>query len=166
MYVEAVHRPDSGTPLKNKDPAERQLNLHEWVCVIVDDYIDGRRHEVTDEEGRRPLFTTKEGRAHRTTLRKQVRLMTRPCEYSNDCPYDRSIEDCEATAYSKAAQCPGSVSPHPLRRSAITEALNEGHSKELVSDRMDVSTDVLEKHYDARSESEKRELRREMFDID
>jgi hypothetical protein len=92
--------------------------------------------------------------------------MTRPCEYSNDCPYDRSIEDCEATAYSKAAQCPGSVSPHPLRRSAITEALNEGHSKELVSDRMDVSTDVLEKHYDARSESEKRELRREMFDID
>jgi hypothetical protein len=50
--------------------------------------------------------------------------------------------------------------------SAITNFLNDGHSKELISDRMDVSVDVLEKHCDARSESEKRELRREMFEMD
>ncbi len=44
--------------------------------------------------------------------------------------------------------------------------MNDGHSKELISDRMDVSVDVLDKHYDARGESEKRELRREMFEMD
>ena len=92
--------------------------------------------------------------------------MTRPCEYENTCPYERNLEDCEATAYNAACKCPGSVSPHPLRRSAITNFLNDGHSKELISDRMDVSVDVLEKHYDARSESEKRELRREMFEME
>jgi hypothetical protein len=57
------------------------------------------------------------------------------------------------------------VKPHSLRRSAITYWLNEGHSKELISDRMDVLKKVLDKHYDARTESEKRELRREAFDM-
>ncbi|ERH09506.1 MAG: hypothetical protein J07HX64_01263 [halophilic archaeon J07HX64] len=44
--------------------------------------------------------------------------------------------------------------------------MNDGHSKELLSDRMDVNTDTLEKHYDARTESEKRQLRREQFDME
>jgi site-specific recombinase XerD len=166
MYMEVHHRPEEGTPLKNKTSAERQINLHEWVCVLIDDYIKGRRHGVTDEYGRKPLFTTGQGRAHRNTLRKKIRNITRPCEFSNECPYDRNIESCEATQYDKGAKCPGSVSPHPLRRSAITNFLNEGHSKELVSDRMDVSVDVLDKHYDARTEDEKRELRREMFEME
>lgn len=166
MYLQTNHRPDQGTPLKNDAAAERQVNVHEWVCIILDDYISGRRHDVTDEYGRSPLFTTEKGRAHRNTLRKHVTKMTRPCEFSNGCPYDRTIETCEATSHSKAAQCPGSVSPHPLRRSAITNFLNDGHSKELVSDRMDVSVDVLDRHYDARTEIEKRELRRELFDME
>jgi site-specific recombinase XerD len=165
MYLEIVHRPDSGTPLKNKTSAEREINLHEWVCVLLDDYIDGRRIEQTDDAGREPLLTTEHGRVHRNTIRKYIKAVTRPCEFSNDCPYDRTIEDCEATAYNKSAGCPGSVSPHPLRRSAITNLLNEGHSKELISGRVDVSTKVLDKHYDARTEGEKRELRREMFDM-
>jgi len=165
MYIEIKHRPEKGTPLKNGDTAERELNLHEWVCVVIDDYLNSRRHDVNDDNGRRPLLTTQSGRAHRTTLRKKVTTVTRPCEYENTCPYDRDIQDCEATAYNAACKCPGSVSPHPLRRSAITNFLNDGHSKELISDRMDVSVDVLDKHYDARSESEKRELRREMFEI-
>lgn len=166
MYLRIKHRPERGTPLKNGTAAERELNLHEWVCVVLDDYLDGRQHNVTDDHDRQPLLTTEQGRAHRTTLRKKVTTMTRPCEYESECPLDREMANCEATAYNAACKFPGSVSPHPLRRSAITNFLNDGHSKELISDRMDVSVDVLEKHYDARSESEKRELRREMFEMD
>jgi len=165
MYVEVVHRPETGTPLKNGEAAERQINLHEWVCVVLDDYLSAHRTDIS-ENARRPLFSTEHGRAQRNTMRKRVRALTRPCEYQNSCPHGREIADCEATKFNKATQCPGSVSPHPLRRSAITNFLNDGHSKELISDRMDVSVDVLEKHYDARSESEKRELRREMFEMD
>ena len=165
-YIEVVHRPDEETPLKNKYRAERQVNLHDWVCHVLDDYIEDRRIESRDDYSRKPLFSTNYGRAGRSTLRKKIRTMTRPCEFSGECPYDRIVKECEATQYQKAAQCPGSVSPHPLRRSAITNYLNEGHSKELISARVDVSVKVLEKHYDARTKDQKRELRREMFEMD
>jgi hypothetical protein len=65
-----------------------------------------------------------------------------------------------------AQRCPSSVPPHALRRSAITEWLNRGHNKELLSDRMNVSTKTLDKHYDARTAGEKRELREELFEMD
>jgi len=166
QYVEVHHRPEQGTPLKNGVAGEREVNLHGWVCRVLDDYIAGRRENVTDDAGRRPLFSTKQGRAHRNTPRRRIVSMTRPCEYTGECPHGRDIEDCEATTYSKAARCPSSVSPHDLRRSAITVWLNDGHSKELISDRMNVSTDVLEKHYDGRSKEDKRRLRREQFGMD
>lgn len=166
MYVEIHHRPETDTPLKNQEKAEREVNLHEWVCHTLDDYLADRRPDVTDDHGRRPLLATRNGRAGQTTLRKRIRCLTRPCEYTGECPHGRDIPTCEATAYAKAAECPGSVPPHALRRSAITYWLNEGHSKELVSDRMNVSKKILDKHYDGRTKSEKRELRREMFEMD
>ena len=168
-YVELHHRPAEehrGTPLKNKEQSEREVNLHDWVAEIIDDYLDGRRLDNTDKVGRWPLLTTDHGRPARTTLRRQIRAMTRPCHYTNECPIDRDIEGCEATEWDKAEKCPESVKPHSIRRSAITAWLNEGHSKELVSDRMDVSPDVLEEHYDQRTEEQKRELRRELFEMD
>ena len=165
QYVTVTHRPDTGTPLKNGSNAEREVNLHEWVCEVLDDYIQIHREDVTDDAGRAPLLTTRHGRPHGTTLRGHTNALTRPCHYTGECPHDRDMDDCEATQYRQAQRCPSSVSPHPIRRGAITQWLNEGHRKELISDRMDVSTDTLDKHYDARSESEKRELRRDMFDM-
>lgn len=165
-YLEVHHRPETDTPLKNKDRAEREVNIHSWGADILNDYINERRPDVTDDYGREPLLATSQGRAARTTLRKRIRCLTRPCEYGEGCPYDRDPKTCEATSYKYAARCPGSVKPHSLRRSAITNFLNDGHSKELVSDRMDVSKKILDKHYDGRTESEKRELRREMFEMD
>ncbi|WP_144049576.1 hypothetical protein [Halorubrum salipaludis] len=76
------------------------------------------------------------------------------------------METCEATKKLNASDCPDSVKPHSFRRGAITAWLNKGHSKELVSDRIDVSTDVIEEHYDQHTEGEKRQLRRGFFEMD
>lgn len=165
-YVEVRHRPDKGTPLKNKQGAEREVNLHPWVCEVLDDYIQIHRDDVVDDYGRDPLFTSQHGRPVDSNLRANINALTRPCHYSGECPHGRDIETCEATTMSQAQRCPSSVPPHAIRRSAITAWLNEGHSKELLSDRMNVSTKTLEKHYDARTQSEKRRLRAEAFEID
>jgi hypothetical protein len=52
------------------------------------------------------------------------------------------------------------VSPHAIRRGSITHFLTEDVPTEVVSDRMNVSRDVLEQHYDRRSEEVKLEQRR------
>lgn len=165
QYFEITHRPDTDTPLKNGQNAEREVNLHQWVCNIIDDYISINRKQAQDDHNRNPLLTTSYGRPAKSNIRAHVNGLTRPCYYSGECPHNRNQETCEATEYVYSQRCPSSVSPHPIRRSAITAWLNEGHRKELISDRMDVSTDTLDKHYDARTESEKRELRREHFNI-
>lgn len=175
-YVELHHRPgpgsieylneDRGTPLKNGEDSEREVNIHDWVVKIIDDYLESRREAVSGKDGREPLLTTKRGRPARTTLRRHIRMRTHPCHYGEDCPVGRDIESCEATKWENASDCPPSVKPHSIRRGAITHWLNEGHSKELVSDRMDVSPDVIEEHYDQRTKEEKRQLRRELFNMD
>lgn len=166
QYVTVRHRPDEGTPLKNGANAEREVNLHGWVCEVLDDYIKMNRKSATGDYDREPLLTTRYGRPAGTNLRQNINALTRPCHYSGDCPHQRDEAACEAAGeYQKSQRCPSSVPPHALRRSAITAWLNEGHSKELLSDRMNVSTKTLEKHYDARTETEKRELRKEAFDM-
>lgn len=161
------HRPDEGTPLKNKANAERKVTLHPWVCNVVDDYIQMHRHDVTDEFDREPLLTTKHGRPATTTLRKNVKWLTRLCHYSGSCPHNRDQEQCTAANHwEKTVQCPSVVTPHTIRRSAITYWLNEGQNKEHLSQRMDVSTKTMDKHYDARTEEEKRQRRQESFGIE
>lgn len=163
QYVEIHHRPNTGTPLKNGQNAEREVNLHQWVCNIIDDYVSINRKSVQDDHNRDPLLTTPHGRPAKSNIRAHINALTRPCYYSGECPHNRDQEECEATEYRYSQRCPSSVSPHPIRRSAITAWLNEGHRKELISDRMDVSADTLDRHYDARTESEKRKIRRKQF---
>ena len=166
-YIEVKHQPEEDTPLKNKEEAEREINLHEWTCEILDAYLKMNHTGVEDDYGREPMFASRQGRMVRSNLRMHIRRLTRPCHYTGDCPHGRDQSECVAKQdYDKAAQCPGSVSPHPIRRGAITHWLNEGHRKELISERMNVGIDTLDEHYDARTESEKRNIRREIFDMD
>lgn len=167
QYVEIHHRAESDTPLKNEERGEREIALHEWVAETIDDYIEMHRHDVTDDYGREPLLTSEDGRPVLSTFRRHVWSATRPCFYTNDCPHDKDIPTCEwSTDGDEASKCPSTVSPHDVRRSSITAWLQEGYSKELVSQRMDVSLKVLNKHYDVRTEAEKRRVRKERMDLE
>jgi len=165
LYVELYHRPESDTPLKNKESGERAVSISTCTCNILQDYIDENRHDVEDDYGREPLLTTEYGRITRNTLQMYVYRMTRPCMYGLECPHNRDQDDCEAVQRPMvASKCPDSVGPHAFRRGAITHFLSIDTPGEVVSDRMNVSKDVIDDHYDSRSEREKMELRRKYLD--
>lgn len=110
------------------------------------------------------MFTTSAGRIARATIRRDFYKLSRPCTYTGECPHDRSLTECEATKSSKASQCPSTFSTHPLQKWAIMHQLDEGVPKEILSDRVDVSVPILEKHYDQRSEERKRQQRRTVLE--
>ena len=155
------HQPEKDTPLKNGETGERWNTISPFVARVVQDYIAGPRNDVTDEYGREPLITTREGRPAPTTIRNLVYAVTRPCWYGNECPHDRDPEDCEATYYKEASKCPSARSPHDIRSGRVTAYRREDVPKQIVSDRLDASEAILGKHYDRRGEREKSEQRRE-----
>lgn len=157
------NRKQTGTPLKNSGKSERDVTVYDpELITILNDYIEGRREDITDESDRHPLFTTPTQRLYRQRAYKNVVAFTRPCVYGNVCPHDREIEDCDAANHKhQAPSCPSSISLHPVRKGAIGNHLNEGWDYEPLSKRADVGIDVLEKHYDLRGEEKKRSLREE-----
>ena len=163
--IKVRHRPETDTPLKNGIEAERVVNLNDRVTDVLDDYIQVQRHDVTDQHGREPLFTTRNGRLSRTALRKNFYGITRPCKVTRSCPHDRRIEECEAAIRKRdASGCPSSRSPHPIRRAAITYHLNRDWPQEKISERANVSVDVLDEHYDSRTEGERAMTRKQYLD--
>jgi len=155
------HRPETDTPLKNKKSGERWVWLGERLFELVEEYIEIHREEVSDDHGREPLFTTRQGRVSDSTLRDISYRWTQPCRWA-DCPHDREQESCEAYgAPNTPSKCPSAKSPHGWRRGSITDHLARGVSPEVVSERANVSLDVLYRHYDARREDEKMAVRRE-----
>ena len=72
QFLEVRHRPDMGTPIKNKGDGERLVALSDQVCSLIDDWLDNQRPEVTDEYDRRPLLPSRQGRAKKATLRDYV----------------------------------------------------------------------------------------------
>jgi site-specific recombinase XerD len=158
------HRPE--TPLKNKEDGGRLVALNDDTCSLLDDWLAHQRPDVTDNAGREPFLATTHGRPHKTTIREKVYRWTRPCQFRGKCPHGRDIDTCEATdGHNKtASKCPSSVSPHAIRRGSITHHLSEDVPEKIVSDRMNVGVEVLDKHYDRRSEETKAEQRREYLD--
>jgi integrase len=164
MSLDVRHRPETGTPIKNKFNGERFIALSAETCSVLDAWIADRRPDSADEFGRDPLLSTAKGRAHLTTIQAYIYSMTRPCGFTN-CPHDRDVSECEAAIdRSQAFACPSSVSPHAVRRGAITHWLNSDVPEQVVSARANVSTAVLDEHYDRRTERKKMEQRRKYLD--
>lgn len=156
------NRESEGTPLKNGNKSEWSITIRDSLAETLSDYISMRRERTTDEHGREPLFTVPSGRLYRQRAYKNIVAISRPCVHGGNCPHNRIIDDCEAAQdKEQAPSCPSSVSLHPVRRGSITNQINEGWPKEKLSERVDVSVDVLDKHYDARTEEQARKNRRQ-----
>ncbi|QLG48737.1 tyrosine-type recombinase/integrase [Natrinema halophilum] len=163
--VHFVHRPETDTPLKNKEKGERWNVISAHVAQTVQDYIDSPRVDIVDEHGRSPLVTTQYGRVSVSACRDTLYRVTRPCWRDEACPHDRDPDDCEWTHYSKMSQCPSSRSPHDVRSGRVTAHRLSDEDRSLVSDRMNASEEILDKHYDRRSERQKAEQRRRSFEL-
>lgn len=156
------HRPDTGTPLKNGRAAERDINVSTEYAQVIREYIEHNRHNVVDDHGRVPLITSDQGRLSPTPIRRTVYRWTQPCRIRG-CPHDMDPETCEWTHYEQLSECPSSRSPwgstrldHDARKKSIPRA--------VVSDRVNASAEVLEKHYDQRSKRERMRTRKEFLD--
>lgn len=164
QYLEVCHRPDKGTSIKNGERGERLVALSDEVCTILTDWITDRRPDATDEYGREPLISSELGRVHRSTLRRDCYRYTRPCVFTDECPHNRKISNCDGTQHDQPYECPSSVSPHALRRGSLTHALNSDVPEKVLSDRANLSESVLDEFYDNRSQQERMEQRRKYLD--
>lgn len=155
-HLRLVNRPETGTRLKNGDKSERLVEIRfEETAEVVRAWIDHKRPDETDEFGREPLLTTSFGRVSKDAIKRDMQRVTAPCFVEDPC------EGCNQDHHNRT--CPGALSPHPVRRGAITRELNRGVLPHHVSERHDVSEDVIEKHYDARTDKAKLRLRREAY---
>ena len=161
--IRVVHRPPR-TPLKNGTDGERYVSLRPETIETIRDYQRHNRCAQTDTDGREALITTPQGRISIPTVRRTVYHYTRPCAIGKACPHNRSVEQCEATGRSDSwSLCPETVSPHDIRRGALTRMCRSDAPVTAISDRADVSPDVLNQHYNQMTEAEKMEQRRDYF---
>ena len=158
-------RPNTDTPLKNKEKGQRDVVIaRDGLVNALNDYIENH-NGTKDKHGRTPLFTTREGRPTRQTLQLYVQNLTQPCQYTNECPHGRDVSTCDYKHKMKdSPKCPSAVSPHPIRRSAITHHLNSDVPKQTVAERMNVSIKVLEEHYNEQTHEESANVRRKYLD--
>ncbi|CDK39623.1 site-specific integrase [Halorubrum sp. AJ67] len=158
-FIEIRHQPSSSTPLKNKRDGERYLNISEKTSSILADWINKRHPETEDDHGRTPLLATNYGRISKGNLRKQVYWATAPQFVGDDCSCD-----ADEHGYDLIHECDDAVSPHALRRGSITMHLREEVPKPVVSERANVSSEVLDAHYNETSLKEQMELRKKHLD--
>ena len=160
-YLKLRHRPEEGTTLKNGEEGERDVSITLGLCEVLEDYLEDKRVDQTDEYGRAPLLTTSYGRVSKSTIRTYFYAWTRPCVIGMECPYGRDPNECDAAKRNNwAYRCPDTLSTHPIRKGYITAELKTGVPKMLLSERCDVSEEILDKHYDHRTEQEKMKARR------
>jgi site-specific recombinase XerD len=153
-------RSDMGTPLKNGRDGERVVSVSPRVVAALETYIEDHRNDVADDHGRHPLFTSRVGRPAVGTFRQWTYRLTQPCQYG-ECPHGREPETCEATERQHESKCPSSKSTHPIRKGSISWQLSNRVPKSVVRVRCDASEEVIERHYDMRSDIDRALDRRE-----
>ena len=161
-YLDFKHRPDAGTRLKNKLDSENPVEISEDVADVLDHYIARERNDKRDENGREPLFTTRQGRASIGKIRGAIYIATQPC-IRIACPHGQNEKKCEYRKRDHASKCPSSRSPHRIRTGSVQWQLEQGISIEDVSDRVDASEDTIRRHYDVPDDREKMENRRRKY---
>jgi len=152
------HRPDV-TPLKKKVHGERPVGIPQEVCDVIDAYIEAKRYDKRDEEGRQPLLCGRQGRPAASTIQSWVYQSTLPCVY-RPCPHGKKRKTCDWTTRDGASKCPSSRSPHQVRSGSITWQLNRGLSYEAVGERVNSDGPTLKRYYDKAGDEEKLEARR------
>lgn len=152
--LEFRHRPGTDTPLKKGIHGERDVALSEAVTDVIDHYVTHNRIERRDDNGRRPLFTTTQGRPASNTVQNWCYEATLPC-LRMECPHDKQRDSCEWTTYTAASNCPSSRSPTDIKSGAVTRMLNKT-DRDRVKHR--ANTKQWE-NYDLASEQEKMEQR-------
>ena len=161
-YVEFHHRPETGTPLKNKRRGERPVEIPCETAAVLEEYTAGDRYAVHDEHGRQPLLASAKGRPTSNTVRVWSYLATQPC-LRTMCPHGWERESCRRTEYPHASKCPSSRSPHQIRTGAIAHLLNIGWPPEDVAERVNAQVKTIEQHYDKAAPEERfRRLRERM----
>jgi len=158
-YLDLRHRPDTGTRLKNEARSERELALAPATCATLDDYIEYNRVETTDAYGRAPLLATANGRIAAPTIRTYINKWTAPCNLDKACPHGRDPDECIAAQHVGNMDCPSKRSPHDVRRGYITHLRRRGVPKEIISEEVDASVAVIDKHYDKTTKAEQRKMR-------
>lgn len=163
-YLEFQHRPDEGTSLKNKTKSEGEVPIPDFAGEVLEDYIESRRPDVKDQHGRKPLVASTYGRLSISVMRRYFYKWTRPCQISGDCPHNREIDECDAVnSIDKASHCPSAKPPYAARHGYITALRCSGTPPSVVSDRCDVSEEIIKKHYDERTPEDRRNLQREIL---
>jgi site-specific recombinase XerD len=158
QFVEFVHRPPE-TGLKNDGDGERAVALPAEVCEALDVYIARERWDKRDEEGREPLFTTRQGRASDTTLQSWCYAATQPCVRQR-CPHGNRQETCDYRDRNHLSKCPSSRAPHAVRTGSITWQRDRGVPLDVVAERVNASPAVIKRHYDKHSHIDEMEHRR------
>lgn len=162
-YVDFRHRPDTGTPLKNKLGGERPVALTETIASVLRTYLQKHRYDVHDEHGRQPFLASAQGRPGKNTLRVWSYLATLPCLHS-PCPHGKERETCEWADYAHASKCPSSRSPHRIRTGTVTWLLNSGWPPEDVAERVNATVKTIEQHYDKADPEERRKRLRDRME--
>lgn len=146
--VEFVHRPETGTPIKQAYNPERIVGMPDSVMGVLRDYDEHVRHEgVFDDNHRQPFLTTTHGRVSKTTLRKYSYFASVPCQGAA-CPHDYEQATCDWYSLSKASGCPSRHGPHAVRTGAITNMRNKGWPLDEVAERVNTSPKRIRDHYD------------------